>query len=34
MDAAERAPESAELRKLILARQPIDWLHDQLDAAR
>ena len=34
MDEDQRATRSGELRKLILARRPVDWLNDQLDAAR
>ncbi len=34
MDEDERAARAGELQKLILARKPLDWLDDQLDAAR
>ena len=34
MDEDERAERADELRKLILSRRPVDWLNDQLDAAR
>lgn len=34
MDDDERALRAAELRKLIAGRRPVDWLDDQLDAAR
>ena len=34
MDEDERVERSDELRKLILSRRPVDWLNDQLDAAR
>ncbi|MGH9078856.1 MAG: alpha,alpha-trehalose-phosphate synthase (UDP-forming) [Acidimicrobiales bacterium] len=33
MDADQRARQSAELRRLIVARRPTDWLRDQLAAA-
>ncbi len=34
MERAERAERADELRKIILSRRPVDWLNDQLDAAR
>ena len=34
MDGDERAERVGELRKVILSRRPVDWLNDQLDAAR
>jgi len=34
MDSDERAARAAELRKVILARRPTDWLDEQLAAAR
>ena len=34
MDGDERAQRVGELRKVILSRRPVDWLNDQLDAAR
>ncbi len=34
MDEGQRATRSGELRKMIVARRPVDWLNDQLDAAR
>lgn len=34
MDEGQRASRSGELRKLIVGRRPVDWLNDQLDAAR
>jgi trehalose 6-phosphate synthase len=34
MEMDQRTAQAGELRKLILARRPSDWLNDQLDAAR
>jgi hypothetical protein len=34
MEMDQRSAQAGELRKLILARRPSDWLNDQLDAAR